>query len=110
MAVRDGACGQMGTARRFFLADWGPDKLTISSLLLRGDLSDPLESNLVRRFKPGKTFTYIYDLFNLAKDAGKRSAVEVRTEIWRGGTLLFAGTPIPLQFSPEPKADRRSAS
>lgn len=120
IAVRDGGSGKTGTARAAVAADWGPAKLGMTSLILHGEIvkgadgSEKLqkaeESASVRKFGPERRIVYMYELVNLATDAGKRSRIDVSTRLWRDGALLLDGNPVPVDFAPLEKATRRMAT
>ena len=100
-AARDSVSGKLGTARQFLSVEWGAGKLSMSSIVLHGEVEknasgnevvkDPEETNAVRSFKAGHKFTYSCDLFNLAADPQKNAGAEVRAQIWRDGALILEG-------------------
>jgi VWFA-related protein len=120
VVARDAATGKTGTARTRVAADWGPAKLSMSSLVIHGDvvknangeetLVEPSESSSVRSFRSGHRLTYVYDLVNVGSDAEKRSLVEVRARIWRDGTIITDGAPMPVRFEPSEAPTRRGAT
>jgi len=120
VVARDSSSGRAGTARDSVTFAWGPQQLSISSLIVRGELrpgpdgvpelEEMSESTSQRLFKPGRRITYGYELLNLGSDAAKASAIEVRARIWRDGMLMVDGAPIPVSFRPSETPGRRVAS
>jgi VWFA-related protein len=119
--VRDTASGRIGSARQFIRsADWSGHHLLMSTLLLRGEgekkpdgsilVQDPDESGSVRSFRAGRQVHYSYWLYNVAVDAEKRSAVDVRAEVFRDGAVVLAGQPMRLPFTPAQDPERRAAA
>jgi VWFA-related protein len=116
-AARDSVSGKLGTARQFLSVDWGAGKLSMSSIVLHGEVEknasgaevvkDPEETNAVRSFKAGHKFTYSCDLFNLAADPQKNAAAEVRALIWRDGALILEGSPMAVVFAADRKGRER---
>jgi VWFA-related protein len=119
VAARDAASGRLGTARTIVTGDWGPGKLSMTSLVLHGedereDTKQPAtlaaQSASLRRFRAGDKITYGYELLNLAEDAEKRAHIDVRARIWRDGALVSDGAPIPLNFEKSVAAGRRAVT
>jgi VWFA-related protein len=120
VAARDSTSGRVGTARDSVVFAWGPQQLSMSSLIVRGslrqnadgvaELEDMSESTSQRLFKPGRRITYGYELVNIASDADRKSAIDVRARIWRDGSLVVDGAPIPVNFEPSQTPARRVAS
>jgi VWFA-related protein len=120
VAARDGTSGRVGTARDSVLFAWGAQQLSMSSMVIRGNLSkdaegapqleDSQESSGERLFRPGRKVIYGYELVNLGSDADKKSSIEVRARIWRDGSLIVNGEPIPVNFDPSETPSRRVAS
>jgi VWFA-related protein len=120
IAARDSSSGRVGTARDSVVFAWGPQQLSMSSLIVRGnlrqvpdgepELEDTAESTSHRLFKPGRRITYGYELVNLGSDDAKKSAIDVRARIWRDGSLVVDGAPIPVNFEPSETPSRRMVS
>jgi Ca-activated chloride channel family protein len=115
-AVRDSASGKIGSARDFVRADWGPAKLAMSSIVLRGEMEknaagvevnqNPEENTSIRMFHAGRKFAYTYDIYNLETDAEKHSSAELRAQIWRDGAVIMEGEPTQISFSAADKQGR----
>jgi len=120
VAARDSISGRAGTARDSVTATWGPQQLSMSSLVIRGEirpnaqgvaeLEEIRESGSQRIFRAGRKIVYGYELINLGSDAARRSSIEVRARIWRDGSLVVDGSPIPVNFEPSDTPGRRIAS
>lgn len=120
IVARDAASGRTGTAREAVAVTWGPNELSMSSLVIHGaavknaagqeSLERPEESSVSRIFQAGRRVTYGYELVNVGSDAEKRSKIEVQSRIWRDGALVVEGERIPVQFEPSPDPARREAS
>jgi hypothetical protein len=68
------------------------------------------EGPSTRQYHAGVTFRYTYHFYNLTRDAEKRSAVEVATNLYHLGRPLSVGAPREVAFNGTGDVDRRSVS
>jgi len=91
--VRDVATGRTGFAARYLEI---PD-VQSGDLAMSGIVNQP-GSPPERIFKPGATFSYSYQLYNLLANGDKRSEAEIQSRLFRSGNEVFAGKPTRVAF------------
>jgi VWFA-related protein len=91
--VADGPAGRLGSAGRYMeIPDVKKGDLALSGIVNQAGTSS------VRIFRPGSTFAYTYQIYNLTVNGEKRSEVEIQSRLLRGGREVFAGKPTPIVF------------
>ena len=104
VAAGNGGRGCVSFRREKFVPFGGPDGGdggAGGSVYLRAatGINTLADFRIERSFKAGHKFTYSCDLFNLATDAQKNAAADVRAQIWRDGALILEGEPMPVAFT-----------
>ncbi len=121
LVARDEATGRVGSASEFIeIPNLSSGIPVLSGVTLEGlSVKEPVageiapsdtESAGVRIFRPGDTLRYRYSVYNLAADNDKRSRIEVRLRLYRGGEQVFSAQAMPLEFPPSDEPRRRSAA
>jgi len=118
-AVQDDASGRLGSARQFIEApDLTRGRLALSSLVVNGPVPrqskpanpehavaiDPLESPVLRTFRPGGELSWAVSIFNARRDAATHlPRVALQLRMFHNGKEVYTGKPWPLP--PERQAD-----
>ena len=110
VVVADGASDRMGRASQFLeIPNLKLGGLALSSVTLRGT-GNPLparEDPGMRIFKPGGTYTFDCTVFGGLTGADKHSAVEIQTNIFADGRVVYAGQPSRVDFGVLTAASQR---
>jgi hypothetical protein len=110
--VRDLNSGKIGSDRESFeFPDLKSGKLTMSGIFLGGEdpaTAAPGENSATRVFRPGRTVTYIYTMFNIRPDADKRSRLDSRVRILREGEEIYASDVTSVTSEPLPDPTRQT--
>lgn len=124
IVVRDQASGRMGSASQFLEApDLTQARLTVSGLSLRGLATDGAQAQTesalptaetalaavagpsdptVRRFQPGTTLSYSYQIFNATSGASgtTRPHLTAQARLFHNGEVALTGDPAPVELDP----------
>jgi hypothetical protein len=92
--VRDVPTGRYGAAGRYVEI---PD-VKRGDFAMSGIESQP-GSSPIRIFKPGASFAYTYQLYNLSANGEKRCEAEIQSRLYRAGAEVFVGKPTVVAFA-----------
>lgn len=106
LVVRDAASGKMGSSHQFLhVPNLKRNRLTLSGIALASDAEDggdgleneALRDTALRRFRPGETVNFAYQIFDAKPSTGPRKDLVLKMKLYAGERLI-------TEFAPEPVA------